>query len=137
MTKILLTLALTFTINVNAEVYKVDSTASTVNWRGTKKIGSFHDGKVSIKEGQVETNEKNELTSGNFVIDMTTISNSDLAADPKNQKKLVGHLSSPDFFDIKKYPTTTFKITSVTKKGKDHIVKGDLTMVGKTNTVEF
>jgi polyisoprenoid-binding protein YceI len=137
MFKLLLTLALAFSFHANAEVYKVDTKASTITWKGTKKIGSFHEGNVSIKEGQIETNEKNEIVNGTFVADMTTISDLDLAADPEHQKKLVGHLSSPDFFDVKKYPTSTFKITSVTKKGKDHIVKGDLTMVGKTNPVEF
>lgn len=68
---------------------------------------------------------------------MTKITNSDLAADPDSQKKLVGHLSSSDFFDVAKYPTSTFKITSVTKNGKNHIVKGDLTIKGKTQAVEF
>lgn len=133
----LLALALTFAVSAQAEVYKVDAAASTVHWKGTKKIGSFHDGNVAVKEGQVETNEKGEITGGNFVIDMTKITNLDLAADPDSQKKLVGHLSSADFFNVSKHPTSTFKITSVAKKGKGHVVKGDLTILGKTNPVEF
>jgi polyisoprenoid-binding protein YceI len=137
MTKIFLLIALTFAMTANAETYKVDPKDSTVNWTGSKKIGAKHFGKISVKEGEIVTNEKNEPIGGNVVIDMTTISDQDMAGDPTNQKKLQGHLSSPDFFDVAKYPTSTFKITSISKKGKDHVVKGDLTMVGQTHPVEF
>ncbi|MES2770248.1 MAG: YceI family protein [Bdellovibrionota bacterium] len=135
--KLFIALALAFAGQANAEVLKVDTTASNVEWKGTKKIGSFHAGNVAVKEGQVETNEKGDITGGNFVLDMTKITNTDLAADPDSQKKLVGHLSSPDFFNVASHPTSTFKITSVTKKGKEHLVKGDLTILGKTNPIEF
>jgi polyisoprenoid-binding protein YceI len=137
MTKILLTFALIFAANANAEVYKVDSSASVVTWHGSKKVGAKHFGKISLKDGEVVTNEKNEPIGGNFAIDMTTISDMDMASDPEHQKKLEGHLSSPDFFNVKKYPTSNFKITSITKKGNDHIVKGDLTIIGETHPVEF
>jgi polyisoprenoid-binding protein YceI len=41
------------------------------------------------------------------------------------------HLRSPDFFDVKQYPTITFKSTDVTET----TLTGDLTMHGKTNSV--
>lgn len=122
-----------------AATYKVDTQASTVAWKGSKKLGSFHHGHIGVKEGQIETDKANFIQSGSVVVDMATITNEDLKDSQEYQKKLVGHLSSDDFFDVKKYPTSIFKITSV-KPGKDKnevIVAGDFTMIGKTNPVEL
>ncbi len=56
------------------------------------------------------------------------------------QQKLNGHLKNGDFFEVEKYPTATFKITSV-KKNNDKVynslVTGNLTVKGKTNAVSF
>ncbi|MFO0585676.1 MAG: YceI family protein [Anaeromyxobacter sp.] len=47
-----------------------------------------------------------------------------------------GHLKSPDFFDVAKYPTITFKSTKVEKAGEGKLkVTGDLTMKGVTKPV--
>lgn len=46
------------------------------------------------------------------------------------------HLKSPDFFDVAKYPTITFKSTKVAKAGKGALkVTGDLTLHGVTRPV--
>ncbi len=46
------------------------------------------------------------------------------------------HLKSADFFDAEKYPTLTFKSTSIKKKGKnEYEVTGNLTMHGVTKQV--
>jgi polyisoprenoid-binding protein YceI len=52
--------------------------------------------------------------------------------DTDNEKR-DGHLSSPDFFDVEKYPTMTFKSTKITdpKDGRFQIM-GDLTIKGVT-----
>lgn len=121
-----------------AEIYKIDTKESTVSWKGSKKMGSSHTGNISIKDGHVEIDKKNQITAGGISIDMATITNEDLKGSPEYQKKLVGHLSSEDFFDVSNHPTSSFKILSVTPKSKDEvIVKGELTMIGKTNPIEF
>ncbi|ASD63719.1 YceI family protein [Bdellovibrio bacteriovorus] len=120
-----------------ADVYKIDTKASTVAWKGTKKMGDAHNGGISVKEGQV-TVDKGQLTGGNVVVDMTTITNEDVK-DAGYNKKLVGHLSTEDFFNAGKFPTSTFKITSVTpsKNKGEVLVKGDFTMIGGTHPIEF
>lgn len=46
------------------------------------------------------------------------------------------HLKSPDFFEVEKYPTLTFKTTSLKKVSKDQYkLSGDLTMHGVTKPV--
>jgi len=119
------------------ETYKVDTKASTVNWKGTKKLGSFHEGTIGVQGGQFAV-EKDTVKSGEVMVDMKTMANTDIK-DADNNKKLVGHLSSPDFFNVAKNPTSTFKLTSVTagKMKNQYNVKGDLTMIGQTHPIEF
>ena len=45
------------------------------------------------------------------------------------------HLKSADFFEVEKYPTMTFKSTSVKPEGEGYLVTGDLTLHGVTKPV--
>jgi polyisoprenoid-binding protein YceI len=47
------------------------------------------------------------------------------------------HLKSADFFNAEKFPTMSFKSTSVEKDGDDYIVKGDLTIKDTTKPVKL
>ncbi|MGE0764287.1 MAG: YceI family protein [Bdellovibrionales bacterium] len=135
---ILAAVLLILSAQVSAETLNVDTKASSVAWTGTKKIGSAHNGTVALKEGKIDVNAKGEITGGMLVVDMTTIANVDLKDDPENQTKLITHLSSADFFDVKNHPTATFKLKSVTKKdGDNYEVKGNFTMIGKTKPISF
>ena len=64
-------------------------------------------------------------------VDATTIDTRDAKRD--------GHLKSPDFFDVAKFPTLSFKSKRVEKaKEKGHItLVGDLTIHGVTKEVAF
>ncbi len=111
----------------------VDAAGSKVTWEGNMtglKIYS-HEGNINIKDGNV-TLKDGKLTGGAFTIDMTSIKPTDAnysAEDNHTVENLVGHLSSPDFFDIANNPTATFAITSV----EGSKVNGNLTIRGKTN----
>jgi polyisoprenoid-binding protein YceI len=53
-----------------------------------------------------------------------------------NVDKRDAHLKSPDFFDVEKFPTMTFKSTSVKSTGSGKLdVSGDLTIHGITKPV--
>ena len=71
-----------------------------------------------------------------FIADMTSITNDDLKG--RNNKKLVKHLKSKDFFDVKSHPTATFKFEKVSLlKGGKYDFKGTLTILGVTKPVHF
>jgi len=64
----------------------------------------------------------------NVTIDATTVD----TREPDRDK----HLMSPDFFDVTKYPTMTFKSTKVEPNGPGKLkVTGDLTIRGMTKQV--
>ncbi|HEY2743816.1 MAG TPA: YceI family protein [Polyangia bacterium] len=53
------------------------------------------------------------------------------------EEKRDAHLRSPDFFDVEKYPTLTFKSTSVSGSGEELVLHGDLTIHGVTKAVQL
>ncbi len=122
------------------ETYNVVADQSAVNWNGKKVIGE-HSGAIALQDGELIVNG-DQVTGGNLVIDMVSISNTDLT-DAEQNGQLVGHLKSDDFFGIEKYPTATFKITniapvkSVAAGEPNYTVTGDLTIKDKTEQVSF
>jgi len=113
----------------------VDIAKSTLKWTGEKVTGS-HWGYISLKSATLKATDKT-IESGTFVIDMTSITCSDLE-DKEYNDKLVGHLKSDDFFGVDTYKTSTLKIKSATPfKNGEATVKADLTIKGKTLPIEF
>ena len=47
-------------------------------------------------------------------------------------EKRDGHLRSPDFLDVERYPKITFESTGVRKDGDGYVVSGDLSIRGTT-----
>jgi polyisoprenoid-binding protein YceI len=81
--------------------------------------------------------------SGSFTIDPDDPGKCSFALTIKtesvdtNNSKRDGHLRSPDFFNIKQFPTITFKSTGVKAIKDGYEVTGDLTMHGATKQVKF
>lgn len=118
-----------------AGLYKVDHSKSGVTWEGKKVIGGGHNGTIQIKEGSVSYNGQT-ITSGTFIIDMSTIKSLDL--EGSNKQKLEHHLMSSDFFDAATYPLTTFKIKKVERQNGDQArVTGNLTIKKTTREINF
>lgn len=117
-----------------AGLYKTDHSRSGVTWIGKKVIGG-HNGTIAIKDGSVHYNG-NTITSGSFTIDMSTIKCLDLEGE--NKGKLEHHLMSPDFFEVSKYPLTTFKIKKIVKgNGTQATVTGTLTIKDISREISF
>ncbi|WNW00750.1 YceI family protein [Tenacibaculum sp. HL-MS23] len=112
--------------------YKANVAESTVTWKGNKPTGS-HNGVVSIEKGLFDIKD-GVLNSGEFVINMNSISCLDLEAG-NGKEKLEGHLKNADFFDVEKFPTAKFVVaSSETKDGKLHVT-GNLTLRGTTKSI--
>lgn len=114
----------------------VDVEASTIEWTGKKITGSSHHGTIQLKDGFLKLTEEGQLTGGEFIMDMNTITVTDLSGE--NKEKLEGHLNNDDFFGVNNHPTAKLVITEATKKsGNVYSVTGDLTIKGKTEPVTF
>lgn len=115
-----------------AIVNNVDLTTSMMTWKGTKPTGA-HNGTVALKSGGLVV-ENGVLKEGEFVIDMSTIKNLDMAGSA-GAGKIEAHLKNADFFDIAVYPTSTFVITSVSDVEEKLAVTGNLTIKDVTKSI--
>lgn len=113
--------------------YQLDAAESAVMWKGSMLGMYSHEGTLNIKEGFITTVD-GKVTGGKVVVDMSSMSPTDANFDEeKTPDKLVGHLSSADFFDVANFPTASLNVTSV----KESKGSGKLTVRGNTGTVEF
>lgn len=124
-----------------AATYLVNTDQSTVHWTGYY-LFSFgeHNGSIRISKGELTASD-DQLLSGNFEIDMTSIQDLDMPKDD-GAKDLEEHLKSDDFFSISKFPTANFEITKAEKIKHDvgqpnYEVTGIMTLKGTKNTVIF
>lgn len=120
-----------------AATYKIDPGAK-MTWTGSKLTGK-HIGDISINNGAFKV-VNNKLVGGIFSLDMATINCTDLDAS-SGKEKLEGHLKSPDFFDVAKYPTAKFEITKVVEVKNNpkitHNIYGNLTLKDVTKNINF
>ncbi|MCF7561810.1 YceI family protein [Sabulilitoribacter multivorans] len=116
-------------------VYTADAGASTIEWQGFKPTGS-HNGTISLESGTLNTTD-GKISGGLFTIDMASIVDLDIPADKEGNAKLVGHLKSPDFFDVEKYPTAKFEITGINETEGKTMLSGNLTLKDATNNITF
>jgi polyisoprenoid-binding protein YceI len=115
--------------------YSLSTNESKLMWEGNMlKVGGVslygHQGTLDFQKGMM-TLKDGKITDGTFVVDMSTITPTDDSYGEENPKeKLVGHLSSPDFFAIDSFPTATFQVTGM----EDGKIMGDMTIRGITNS---
>lgn len=103
---------------------------TTLSWLGEKVLGQ-HSGTIALQSGWLNLKE-NKIVSGEFIIDMTSIK-----TDEKLDN-LEGHLKSDDFFSVEKNPVSKLEIIGSTPFDKGSAtIKGNLTIKGITNPVEF
>lgn len=124
-----------FSEPVKPVTFKVDPSKTTLGWLA-KKVTGQHNGTVGISTGELVLDGL-AIKSGSFEIAMNSIVIEDIK-DAGSNGKLLGHLKSDDFFSVAKFPTATFDLISATPlKGSTYTVKGNLTIKGITNVIEF
>ncbi len=118
--------------HVANEKYVIDTKESVVTWKGSTVEGA-HTGYVYISKGELMI-ESGQLMGGTVEVDMSTIEGDDHRSD----NNLIDHLKDPDFFDVKKFPISTFAITKVALADGENInVTGNLTIKGIIHEVTF
>ena len=99
---------------------KINTEKSTLKWIGEKITTSQHSGSLNFKSGEM-TIKDGLVVSGNFIVDMTSISVEDISGSGK--KRLEGHLKSDDFFSVDKHDKALLSI-----KGSKRLIKVFLLM---------
>lgn len=118
-----------------AQTHQISSDNAEIKWTASK-IGGSHNGHILLKEGSL-TWEEDQLTSGKFVIDMSSITNDDIENDTY-RNNLIEHLKSNDFFGAEEFPEAILEFTEVSGFVDEVAqVKGELTIRGITHPVEF
>lgn len=110
--------------------YTIDPAHTSVGFEighlGVSKV----QGRFSKNAGKIVIDEKNlGKSSVDVTIDTASV---DTAVAPRD-----AHLRTGDFFDVEKYPSITFKSTSIKKQGKGYIAEGDLTIKATTKKVKI
>lgn len=111
--------------------WTVDAAHSSIDFSVKHMMVSKVKGAFQKFNASVEA-DPNNLTTANidFTIDVASI-------DTRNNDR-DNHLRSPDFFDVEKYPTMTFKSTKIVKTDDDEYdVTGDVTLHGVTRSETF
>jgi len=125
--------------NTEAIEFMVDTTASIIEWKGEKPTG-IHTGTIKLSQGTFKANDS-IVESGTFVVDMKSLEVTDLAGDDKLklERHLMGTVKGEegDFFNVEKYPNTTFEVTGISQKEGKTMLQGNLTMKKETKNVEF
>jgi len=106
-------LVLLMSISLYSQNYLVKVDKSEITWTG-KKVAGQHTGNISISEGSFVLKD-GLIVSGEFIVDMNSITCTDIEDEGANQS-LINHLKSADFFDSEKYPYAKFVIKNSKKK---------------------
>ena len=116
--------------------YDIINTESELKWIGKELSTDTHTGTLALKKGKIDVNA-NGVIHGEVEIDMTTIIVTDMQG--KWGKKLEGHLKSPDFFGVEKYPNAfiAFQSDENTIKNNQINLTGELTIKDITHPISF
>ena len=108
---------------------------SNIKWIGTELTSKTHYGSLKLTQADLVIVDS-KITSGEFTVDMTSLSVDDL--EGKSKERLEGHLSSDDFFSIEKFQTASLKILDSNRlENGSFNVNGELTIKDITHPIEF
>jgi len=113
-----------------ADDYTLDAAHAGVNFRISHLGLSWVYGRFNKFSGNL-TIDPDDPAKSAFALTINTDS-----VDTNNPQR-DGHLRSPDFFNVKQFPTISFKSTAVKAIKDGYEVTGDLTMHGVKKAVTF
>jgi len=109
--------------------YTIDPVHTNVGFIARHLVASKVRGHFTDFSGSFTVGDTTETSSVEFTVQAASISTNNEMRD--------GHLKSADFLELEKYPTLTFSSTSLSAKGDDFVLVGDLTIHGVTKSVTF
>lgn len=121
-------------------MYLIDTEKSVFEWIG-RNLNNRHNGRIAIQIGEMVV-QGGELTAGTVVLDMNSITNSDLQ-DADWRDMLIRHLKSDDFFAVAQYPTASFRLAGwaaevgAPPEAPHGTVTGELTIRDVTRPITF
>jgi polyisoprenoid-binding protein YceI len=119
-------------VSARSATYVFSNIDSEVGFVGAK-ITRKHDGSFRSFRGTVQLVDGDPQKS-------SVKAEIDTASIMADEDRLTGHLKSPDFFDVQRYPQATFTSTSVragAADGATHTVTGNLELHGVTKSISF
>jgi polyisoprenoid-binding protein YceI len=118
--------------------YELQSKESTIQWKATYIVGGGHQGTVQAESGNLAMDGSGKLVGGYFVLDMNSISSTDLT-DKREKGSLEKHLKDDDFFSVQKYPKAYFTLTSAAPGigVNEFTITGKLEVKGISKEISF
>ncbi|MCW5551764.1 MAG: YceI family protein [Verrucomicrobiae bacterium] len=101
---------------------------STIGFVGSKVTGS-HDGGFKKFAGTLKVANGKIVGTPEITIDMDSTWS--------DNEKLTAHLKSADFFEVAKFPVSTFTVTSIEAAEGKQQVTGNLNLHGVTKSISF
>lgn len=110
------------------ERYNVDLDHSIVGFSVAHMVVSKTTGRFTDYSGFIEMDPEARTVKAIEAVIQTASVNT-------NHAKRDTHLKTPDFFNVEKFPTMTWKMKSYGKQGDKYVAKGDLILLGVTKEV--
>lgn len=115
--------------------YIIEATEENkITWEGKKVVGS-HYGYLDLQDAQFMV-ENGSIVGGEIIVEMGSMVVADIT-DSEESAKLIGHLQSPDFFDVANHSTAKMIITGSNGSGVNQIIFVELTIKGETIEKKF
>ena len=126
-----------FSLIFSSNQFEIDDKKSSIQWKGTKSTGSYHDGLISVDNSILNIDDNNMLLNGTIIIDMNSIVCTDIQ-DKESNSYLVKHLKNDDFFSTELFPKSVLTINKVVPiKDNNYSITADLTIKNKTHPIDF
>jgi len=113
------------------EKYRITPQNSKIEFVASKVVGS-QTGFFKDFSGEINYAGKPETSRVNITINMSSVET--------DAEGLTQHLKTPDFFDVAKFPQSTFASTEVKAggdKGASHTITGNFQLHGVTKQISF
>ncbi len=128
--------AFSFKNQVPYRTLMINNAESSIDWSAKTKRGE-HLGNIELKSGNI-TFAGADITGGSFLIDMKSLTVTDIKTKDPDNEKLVKHMIGTEFFKSDQFADARLDVSRVVKKSDGLFdISAHLTLVGKTLPMPF